>query len=57
MRYGVGKYMRIVNLIENTEGKSKCLFEHGLSWYIVIDPSSWSFTIYISFLSTFNNRG
>ncbi|WP_164130974.1 hypothetical protein [Sharpea azabuensis] len=27
------------------------------SWYIVIDPSSWSFTIYISFLSTFNNRG
>ena len=34
MRYGVGKYMRIVNLIENTEGKSKCLFEHGLSFYI-----------------------
>ena len=27
------------------------------TWYIVIDPSSWSFTIYISFLSTFNNRG
>ena len=26
--------MRIVNLIENTEGKSKCLFEHGLSFYI-----------------------
>ena len=27
-----------------------------IPWYIVIDPSSWSFTTYISFLSTFNNR-
>ena len=27
------------------------------SWYIVIDPSNWSSTIYFSFLSTFNNRG
>ena len=27
------------------------------SWYIVIDPSNWSTTIYFSFLSTFNNRG
>lgn len=26
--------MRIVNLIENTKGESKCLFEHGLSFYI-----------------------
>lgn len=26
--------MRIVNLIENTEGKNHCLFEHGLSFYI-----------------------
>lgn len=26
--------MRIVNLIENTEGKNGCLFEHGLSFYI-----------------------
>ena len=26
--------MRIVNLIENTEGSSGCLFEHGLSFYI-----------------------
>lgn len=26
--------MRIVNLIENTEGKKGCLFEHGLSFYI-----------------------
>ena len=26
--------MRIVNLIENTEGKSECLYEHGLSFYI-----------------------
>ncbi len=26
--------MRIVNLIENTEGKSGCLFEHGLSFYV-----------------------
>ncbi|MBE6600449.1 MAG: MBL fold metallo-hydrolase [Ruminococcaceae bacterium] len=26
--------MRIVNLIEDTEGKSGCLFEHGLSFYI-----------------------
>lgn len=26
--------MRIVNLIENTEGKSGCVFEHGLSLYI-----------------------
>lgn len=34
MRYEVRKYMRIVNLIENTEGKSECLFEHGLSFYI-----------------------
>ena len=28
-----------------------------LPWYIVIDPSNWSSTIYFSFLSTFNNRG
>lgn len=34
MSFGVGKYMRIVNLIENTEGRSECLFEHGLSFYI-----------------------
>ena len=27
------------------------------TWYIVIDPSNWSFTTYFSFLSTFNNRG
>lgn len=26
--------MRIINLIENTEGKSECLFEHRLSFYI-----------------------
>ena len=26
--------MRIVNLIENTEGKSGCVYEHGLSFYI-----------------------
>ena len=26
--------MRIVNLIENTEGKPGCTFEHGLSFYI-----------------------
>ncbi len=26
--------MRIVNLIENTEGKTGCLYEHGLSFYI-----------------------
>ncbi len=26
--------MRIVNLIENTEGRSECLYEHGLSFYI-----------------------
>lgn len=26
--------MRIVNLIENTEGKSGCLYEHGLSFYV-----------------------
>ena len=26
--------MRIVNLIENTEGTKGCLFEHGLSFYI-----------------------
>jgi len=26
--------MRIVNLIENTEGINACLFEHGLSFYI-----------------------
>ena len=26
--------MRIVNLIENTEGSPKCAFEHGLSFYI-----------------------
>ena len=26
--------MRIVNLMENTEGSSGCLFEHGLSFYI-----------------------
>ena len=27
------------------------------SWYIVIDPSNWSSTIYFSFFSTFYNRG
>ena len=27
------------------------------TWYIVIDPSNWSSTIYFSFLSTFDNRG
>ena len=26
--------MRIINLIENTEGKSGCVYEHGLSFYI-----------------------
>ncbi len=26
--------MRIINLIENTEGKSGCLYEHGLSFFI-----------------------
>ena len=26
--------MRIVNLIENTEGRSECSYEHGLSFYI-----------------------
>ena len=26
--------MRIVNLIENTEGRYECLYEHGLSFYI-----------------------
>ncbi len=26
--------MRIVNLIENTEGRSGCVYEHGLSFYI-----------------------
>ena len=26
--------MRIINLIENTEGKSECTYEHGLSFYI-----------------------
>lgn len=26
--------MRIVNLIENIQGKKGCLFEHGLSFYI-----------------------
>lgn len=26
--------MRIVNLIENTEGRAGCIFEHGLSFYI-----------------------
>lgn len=26
--------MRVVNLIENTEGQEGCLFEHGLSFYI-----------------------
>lgn len=26
--------MKVVNLIENTEGKSGCLYEHGLSFYI-----------------------
>lgn len=34
MSFRVGKYMRIINLIENTEGRSECLFEHGLSFYI-----------------------
>ncbi len=34
MSFGVGKYMKIINLIENTEGRSECLFEHGLSFYI-----------------------
>lgn len=29
-----GKLMRIVNLIENTEGKAGCLYAHGLSFYI-----------------------
>lgn len=26
--------MKIINLIENTEGKNKCLYEHGLSFYM-----------------------
>ena len=26
--------MRIINLIENTEGRSGCVYEHGLSFYI-----------------------
>ncbi|MBP5253276.1 MAG: MBL fold metallo-hydrolase, partial [Lachnospiraceae bacterium] len=26
--------MRIINLIENTEGKSGCIFAHGLSFYV-----------------------
>ena len=26
--------MKIINLIENTEGSSGCLFEHGLSFYV-----------------------
>ena len=26
--------MRIVNLIENTEGNPECVYEHGLSFYI-----------------------
>lgn len=26
--------MRIINLIENTEGRSECVNEHGLSFYI-----------------------
>ena len=29
--------MRIVNLIENTEGKPGCVYEHGLSFYIETD--------------------
>lgn len=29
--------MRIINLIENTEGSHDCLFEHGLSFYIETD--------------------
>lgn len=26
--------MRIINLIENTEGNKGCFFEHGLSFYV-----------------------
>ncbi len=29
--------MRIINLVENTEGKEGCVFEHGLSFYIETD--------------------
>ncbi len=29
-----GKRMRIVNLIENTEGRAGCIYAHGLSFYI-----------------------
>ena len=28
------KKCKIINLIENTEGKNQCLYEHGLSFYI-----------------------
>ena len=26
--------MRVINLVENTEGVKRCSFEHGLSFYI-----------------------
>ncbi len=29
--------MRIINLVENTEGRSGCIYEHGLSFYIETD--------------------
>ena len=42
---------------ENASAAFSKKFLFSLSWYIVIDPSNWSTTIYFSFLSAFNNRG
>ena len=32
--------MRIVNLVENTEGESKCEYAHGLSFYVETDKNN-----------------
>lgn len=34
MRQEMERFMKIINLIENTEGRSGCTFAHGLSFYV-----------------------
>lgn len=53
---GVPIYEQIKQQIKAAILSGELQAEETLPWYIVIDPSSWSFTTYISFLSTFNNR-